>query len=129
MTNELNPVPAPTPAKPKSTLLRNILIAAVALMVIAVVGFYLLAPFFGIAIFMAASAGAWSIAVITLVLFCSAVLLFFIIPGIIIALIVLLAIIWTILAIALFPFLFPIVIPVLIILLAVAIIRKYRNQA
>lgn len=125
MTNEPNLTPSPLKNKP--TLLRNVLIAAVALMVISVVGFYLLAPFFGVAIFMTTSTVPWSLLVLTVLLFCSAVLLLFILSGIIVGLIVVGAIAWTLLAIVLFPFLFPIVIPVLIILLAVALIRKYCN--
>lgn len=94
------------------------LIVAIALILLCVVGFHLLLPLLGIAIVM--SGAAWGIIVATITLFAIAGMLFFIIPGILIALLSLFAFGWVILAIVLFPFVFPLVMPIFIILLFIA---------
>lgn len=104
--------------EPRPKYLRKALSLAVILILLSVVGFYLLLPFLGIAIIM--STGAWGIVVATIALFSIAVLLFFILPGLLIALITLFALGWAILSILLFPFLFPLITPVFILLLFIA---------
>lgn len=112
----------------KPVHIRKALTVAIILILLSVVGFYLLLPFLGIAIIM--STGAWGIVVATIALFSIAVLLFFIIPGLLIILISLFAFGWAILSILLFPFLFPLVTPVFILLLFIAyfIGRGKRRQ-
>lgn len=109
----------------KNSTLKKALLFAIILIVVAVAGFYLAFPFLGIVIAM--SATAWAVVVSTIVFFSVAVLLFFIIPGVLVFLLSVLALIWTGMAVVLFPVLFPIIVPVLIILLVIGFIRKRKK--
>lgn len=104
----------------------KVLLLAIILILLCVVGFHLLLPLLGIAIIM--SGAAWGIIVATVTIFTIVALLFFILPGILIALLSLFALGWVILAIVLFPFLFPLVLPVFIILLFIAYISRRNRQ-
>lgn len=107
--------------------IKQVLVAAVTLILICIIGYYIFSLFTGFALGMAAA--AWGITVATIALFTIAVLLFFILPGILIILVSLFALGWLILAIILFPFLFPLIMPIFIILICIAyIIRRKRSN-
>lgn len=108
-------------SKKKSNFSRTLLIA-ILLIVIAVLGFHLLAPLLGIVL--AVSLMGWTAIVVTVVFFSIATLLFFVLPGVFIFIISVLALVWVVLAIIFFPILFPIVIPFFIILLCIAYFQK-----
>ncbi len=105
--------------------IRKALIISIALILISVIGFYFFFPILGIALVI--SAGAWGLVIATIAAFTIAVLLFFIIPGILVFLISSFAFVWVILAIILFPILFPIIIPIFILLLFLAYFRNRKN--
>lgn len=121
--NEKNLNQIPPPPKRASSFSRALLIA-IALILIAVLGFHLLMPILGITL--AVSMAAWGAIIATIVFFCIAALLFFIVPAVLIIALSLLALFWVVVAVILFPILFPVIVPVFIILLFIGYARRKR---
>lgn len=122
MKNIQNPQNLPK----KRYSLSKLLLTAIALILIVELGFHLILPLLGIAtvITVGILAGAWGIVIFTIVFFCIAALLFFVIPGVLIFVLGLLAVAWVIVSVVLFPVIFPIIFPLLIILLVIGYTRR-----
>ncbi len=85
-------------------------------------GWFFFFPILGSVI--ALTAQAWAILVTSVVVFCVAVMLAFVIAGSGIFMLAIGAFIWTLLAILLFPVIFPILVPLFIIFLFISFIAR-----
>jgi len=121
---------SPRPVKKQSKLynpMKMIILIALAVMLMLIVLWHLLLPILGISI-VALTAGAWNIAIATVVIICISALLFFIVTGIGMLILSAFVLIWTIAAIVLFPILFPIVLPALLLMLVIGLILKRKSN-
>ncbi|HVV69012.1 MAG TPA: hypothetical protein VHE99_08300 [Gammaproteobacteria bacterium] len=124
MSENQNPTPIQQPQKMSG--IGKALCIAIVLILLSVIGSYIFFPLLGIAVVI--STGAWGLIILTIAIFTIAVLLFFVIPGILVFLISSFAFVWVVLAIVLFPILFPIIMPVFILLLFLAYILRQKKS-
>lgn len=102
--------------------IKGALLAAIVIIIVLVIGWHVLFPMLGIAV--AITATAWALIVATVTLFSLAVLLFFLLPGIIIFIVCVLGFVWLLVSLVLFPFLFPFLIPLFVLLLFSAYVMR-----
>jgi hypothetical protein len=74
------------------------------------------------------TAGLWAAIIASIVIFCVAIVMFFVFTGIGMLIVGGFSLIWVVLAIALFPVLLPVLLPLLVVLAFVGIVRKKQTR-
>lgn len=101
------------------------LILTIIILLALVIGWHLIFPILGGVI--AITATAWLVIVASIVAFCIAILLLFILTGAGIFILAIFALIWIIVAVVLFPILFPILVPLFILFLFISYLRRRQT--
>ncbi len=105
---------------------KNPFIIALVLIAVLIIAWHLLLPLLGVSL--AITGGIFSALIVTIILMCVGIGLFFLLTGLGVVIVSILAVVVAIVAIILFPVLFPIVVPLLIILLLVGYYRRKNEQ-
>lgn len=96
------------------------------LLLAVIVGWHIIFPILGGVI--AISAIVWFLIVGSILAFCFAIMLLFVLTGTGVFVLAFLALVWTVLAIVLFPILFPILLPLFVLILIISYFRRKQNE-
>lgn len=105
--------------------MKNVLLFTLILLLILIIGWHIIFPLMGGVI--AFSVAAWGALIASVVAFCVAIMLLFVLTGVGIFTLGAVFFVWTLLAILLFPVIFPIIVPLLIIFFFISYFRRKQN--